>query len=234
MARNPATLLAALLDAAISAPDSQRSHHGATYYATDRNEAFLRGLAVLAGRVAAADASAGPELLARLRELALKAIAVPGGSYGTPRSMKLANSCVNAIADAALPASITELLWVERGTRHGSLLKQVRQAIDAVAAARGMRRDELLEHAVEDHGLGPDGTRSSRLPSGWTIVLQAGTPTAQLAYLDPSGKPRRSLPATVKRARADAVAGLSKQLKAVRGVMSGWVSYSVGGAGPGG
>jgi hypothetical protein len=216
MAPDPAALAGTLLDAALAAPDSERPRHGAGWYATDSNEAFLRGLAILAGLVAAADTGAGPDLLPRLRTLALKAIAIVGGSYGTPRSMKLASSCVKAMADAALPSSVTELLRTERGTRHGSLLKQVRQAIDAVAAARGIGRDELLERAVEDHDLSTDGTRVCRLPSGWTVVLEAGARTAQLCYLDPGGKPRKSLPTAVKQASADAVAGLSKDLKAVR------------------
>jgi hypothetical protein len=170
---------------------------------------------VLAGLAAGSD-PAGVALLPRLRALALKAIAMVGGQYGSPRSIRLANHCVQAIADAALPASVTELLRVERGTRHGTLLRQVRRAVDALAATQGMGRDELLERAVEDHGLDRDGTRQVKLADGWTAVLEAGPRSAQLAYLGPDGKPRKSLPPAVKASSGEALAELQKDVKAVR------------------
>lgn len=113
-----------------------------------------------------------------LRRLALKAITGPGG---TPRSIRLANHAVQAIADAALPASITELLKAERGTGHGTLLRQIRRSIDALAAAQGLTRDELLERAVEDHGLGPDGTTRRPLADSWLAVGTVRGTTGQTA-----------------------------------------------------
>lgn len=214
----PGLLVGALLDAAIAAPDYTiplPASRPAIRYVTGGNEAILCGLAVLAGLVAGSD-PAGVALLPRLRALALKAIVMVGGQYGSPRSIRLANHCVQAIADAALPASVTELLRVERATRHGTLLRQVRQAVDALAAAQGMRRHELLERAVEDHGLDPDGTRRVKLANGWTAVLEAGPLSAQLAYLGPDAKPRKSVPPAVKASSAEALAGLQKNVKAVR------------------
>jgi hypothetical protein len=131
----PVLLAAALLDAAIDAPDFRYSHgHTLTGYVVQGNEALLCAIPVLAGMVAR-KADGGAELLPRLRKLALKAIASIG-EYRSPRSIRLANQCVQAIGDAALPSSVTELLRVERGTRHGALLRQARKAIDALAAAQ--------------------------------------------------------------------------------------------------
>jgi hypothetical protein len=154
--KTPVVAMRALLDAAIGAPDYQhRQRAGILYFATPANEAFLCATTVLAGRAAAGSAQDGSaDLLSHLRQLALKAITIIGGSYGYPRSVRLANHCVQAIADAALPASITELIRTERGTRHGSLLRAARAAVEALAAAQGLTRDELVEMAVEDHGLG--------------------------------------------------------------------------------
>ncbi|HEY6496257.1 MAG TPA: hypothetical protein VIZ43_23500 [Trebonia sp.] len=152
----PASLAGALLDAAVAAEDYETGH-GNTRYVADANEGILCGLAVLGGLAAGGGAA---ELLPALRRLALKAITITDGSWGSPRSIRLANACVQAIADAALPASVTELLRVERGTRHGTLLRQARRSVAALAAAQGMGRDELLEREAEDHGLSP-GWRAS-------------------------------------------------------------------------
>lgn len=213
--RQPAETIAALLDAAVDAPEYEHRFHS-TYtqagYVTKRDEAFLCGISVLAGQ-AAADCA---ELLPRLRRLALKAIAFIGDEYGHPRSGRLANHCVQAIAAAALPSSITELVKMERGTRHGSLLRQVRRAVDELAAGQGLTRTELLEMAVEDHGLSLDGNRHIPLADGWLAIIQADARVARLGYQDPGGKPHKSLPSAIRQASADALAIIGKDIRAVR------------------
>ena len=216
--RGPA-LIRALLDAAVHAPDSayEAGYSSATgpieavRYVTDKNEPVLCGLTVLAGQLAAA----APELLPRLRGLALKAITVIG-PWGNPRSIRLAGHAVQAVTDAALPASLTELLKAERGTRHGTLLRQLRKSIDALAAAQGVTRDQLLERSVEDHDLAPDGTSRRPVAESWQAVIQAGPRTATVSYEDPDGKPRKSLPPAIKSASADALTVMTADLKALR------------------
>lgn len=208
-------LVGVLLDAAIDAEDfeTERRYVGRCLtYVTKANEPIVCGLAVLAGQVAGTGAA---DLLPRLRTLALKAITMIG-PFSESRSIRVATSCVSAIEDAALPASITELLRTERSTRHGTLLRQARTSVDALAAAQGMARDELLERSVEDHGLAADGTRRVTLAAGWTAVLSAGARTAAVEYAGPDGKPRKSPPAQVKQASAGALGTLAADLKAVR------------------
>lgn len=208
-------IIGALLDAALNAQERQPGSGQAagaaflTSFVTSKNQSFLCGLTVLAGQLAADE----PGLLTQLRRLALKAITGPGGY---PRSMRLANHAVQAISDAALPASITELLKAERGTRHGTLLRQIRRSIDSLAAAQSLTRDELLERAVEDHDLGPDGISRRPLARSWLVVLQAGPRTATLGYQAPDGKPRKSLPPDIKDASADALSVIGRDLKALR------------------
>jgi hypothetical protein len=218
--RDPAAAMCALLDAAIGAPDYR--HHqrvDSVIFASPVNEAFLCATTVLASRAAAGSArDDGAGLLSRLRQLALKAITII--SNFQPRSVRLANHCVQAIADAALPSSVTELLRTERGTRYGSLLRAARTAIEALAATQGLTRDELLEMAVEDHGLGSDGTGRAPLAEGWLAVIQASERTASVSYTDPGGTPRKSLPAAIKQASADSLAAVTKDLKAIRVTIS--------------
>ena len=209
-------LIGALLDAAIDAEDFEAEQRYGGWvvpaYVTKANEPVVCGLALLAGQVAGAGAA---DLLPRLRALALKAITMIG-PFSESRSIRLATNCVAAIEDAALPGSVTELLCAERSTRHGTLLRQVRASVDALAAAQGLGRDELLERSVEDHGLAADGTRRVALADGWTAVLSADARTAAVEYADSDGKPRKSLPAPVKRASAAVLSTLTGDLKAVR------------------
>ena len=179
---DPVTMAASMVDAVtdpysaegIGGRDAVHDGVGAENgYLHWNNQAIAGAVPVFAGQAAAAEG--GAALLPRLRRLALKSIA-------GPRSIKLANASVKAIADAGLPASVTELQRVERGTRHGTLLKQARTGIGKLAAAQGLGRDELLERAVEDHGLSPGGTRAIPLADGWTAILAAASRGADITY----------------------------------------------------
>ena len=212
-------IISALMDAALNAADyhyqaGYRSGTGpiqAVGFGTAKNEPALCALTVLAGQLAAAE----PGLLPRLRRMALRAITVVD-STGVPPSIRLAGLAVHAIADAAVPASLTELLKAERGTRHGTLLRQIRKSIDALASAQGLTRDQLLERTVEDHGLGPDGTSRRSLAGSWLAVIQVGPRTAAIDYEDPDGKRRKSLPPAVKNDSAGALTAIRADLKALR------------------
>jgi uncharacterized protein DUF4132 len=187
-------------------------------WAASRNEVMLWGLTGLAA-VIARRYEGGADLLPLLRALAQKAITyIP--DHSSPRSLGLATRCVAAIADAAVPESLPELLRVERGFRHGTIVQKAHRAVGALAARQGLGRDELLELAVERHGLAPDGTRRAELAGGWAAVLAAGPRTARVSYLGPGGKSRASLPAAVKAESADALAALQKDLKAVRSTVA--------------
>lgn len=115
-------------------------------------------------------------MLPRLRRLALKAITVIGGSDGRPRSIRLANHCVEAIAALALPSSVTELLRTERGTRHGSLLRQVRKSVDALAAAQGLTIARRTYPGAGAPGAGGPGLRAEFFfdPADYEDIADSG------------------------------------------------------------
>jgi hypothetical protein len=147
-------------------------------------------------------------------------VTVIGGQFGRPRSLRLANASVQAIADVGAASSITELLALERSVRHGALLKQIRKAVDTLAAAQGMTRDELLERAVEDHGLDPDGTRRVPLSSGSALIEIDGR-SASLVYLDDRHTRRRSVTANLKQTDAETLTALREDLKPIRRTIAG-------------
>jgi hypothetical protein len=212
-------IVSALLDAALNAPDHhyQVGYHSVTGpiravgIGSIKNEPALCGLAVLAGQLAAAE----PGLLPGLRRMVLRSSAGRSDT-GIHPGIRLAGLAVHAIADTAQPASLTELLKAERGTRHGTLLRQIRKSIDALASAQGLTRDQLLERTVEEHGLDADGTSRRSLAGSWLAVIQAGPRTVAVGYEDPDGKPRKSLPPAVKNDSADALTAIRADLKALR------------------
>ncbi|NIK60113.1 DUF4132 domain-containing protein [Kribbella shirazensis] len=216
----PVALIGRLLDAALDAADTnpEYTHNGRTYtvprYAGAGNEAFLCGVVAVAGLLR------DPSLLPQLRRLAVKTVTVIGGQFGNPRSLRLANSSAQAMADVGAPASITELLALERSVRHGTLLKQIRKAIEALASAQGMTRDELLERAVETHDLDADGTRRAPLSRGSAEVVVDGR-TAALLYVDEKQTRRKSVPPDVKQADAEGLAAIRDELKAIRKTIAG-------------
>lgn len=207
-------LLLALLAACMDAADN-RSTHGYLFYAGEVNEQFILGL--LRGCGVVADA----RLLEPLRRLARYMLVPIGDEYPDPRSVKLANAAVVAIADSALPGSIAELLALERSVRHGSLLNQIRKSVDALAAAQGLTRDELLEQAVESHGLSGDGTKTVPLASGGAARIKVDSRTVTLLYEDEAGVLRKTFPAPVKTTDAEVLAELRQELKEIRKTVAG-------------
>lgn len=216
----PTALVGALLDAALDAADSEPEYtsNGRTYtyvrYVNPGNESFLCGVVAVAGVLR--DSS----LLPQLRRLAVKTVTVIGGQFGSPRSLRLANSSAQAMADIGGPSSITELLALERSVRHGTLLRQIRKAIDALAAAQGLTRDQLLERAVETHDLDADGKRRAPLSRGSAEIVVDGR-TAALLYVDEKQTPRKSVPADVKQADAETLAAIRNDLNAIRKTIAG-------------
>lgn len=216
-------LIRAVLQAALDAGDQPvRYDYGTTVfggqesvYETVRfvspiNEAILRNIVWAAA--ALKDAAAIP----LLRALADKTIVVIGGQFGQPRSMRVALACPGAIAEIGAPGSLTALQGLQRSVRHGSLLREVGKAIDALARARHVTRSELLETAVERHDLDEGGQRA--MPVGdWTAALQVtGAGDVETSWLDPSGTARSSLPKSVKDVNAGAAKEVSTAVKAIR------------------
>lgn len=205
-----AGLLASVLDA-----DDAVAEQGWVYFTSERNEDVLRGAIRFAGVLQA------PELVEPLARVARHCVGYIGGQFGSPRSLKLSTSAVAAIVDSAQPDALRELLALERTVKHGTVLKSVRTAIDALAEAQGVTRDDLLEQAVEDHGLGRDGTRTVRLSSRGSARIEVGPRAAGLVFVDEDGGAKKTFPADVKAADETTLAGLRDELKAIRKTLAG-------------
>lgn len=199
----PGALVAGLLAAAEEPLRAARQT-----YLGEPTEHLLRGALRFAGTLE------DPQLLGPLSVTARFMVSV-SGPYSEPRSLKLANAAVVAISDLGLPGSITELQSLQRTIRHGALLNQITKSIDALAAAQGITTDQLLEQAVERHGLDADGTREAPLSRGVARITVTGR-AATLTYVDEQGREKKSFPADVKDASDETLAELKDALKAIR------------------
>ena len=214
---DPAKLAGDLIAALLETDDAERAY-GSEYtiasYLTDANEELAVGVV----RFAATTGDAA--LLPALRQLAVKSVTVIGGEFGSPRSLRLANASAHAIADIGSPAAIGELLALERAVGHGTLLKQIRKAIDGLAEAEGVTREELLERAVESHDLDPEGVREVPLDAG-SARIEVDARSVTLAYVDEDGKRKKTIPKAVREANAEVVAGLRAEMKSIRKTIAG-------------
>lgn len=135
-------------------------------------------------------------------------------------SVRVALAGAWAIAAADQPASVTELLHLERTVRQGLVLVELRAGLDTIAAARGLTREALAERGVDDHGLDADGTRDTPLAVGTgRIVVDARA--AKLVYLDAAGTPRKTIPKAVRDADAVTLGALRTEVRAIRKTLAG-------------
>ncbi|MGL5824407.1 MAG: DUF4132 domain-containing protein [Nocardioides sp.] len=201
--KDPDALASALLDAANRAGLDADTHRAA---------GMLRGIVTLTGIVGNAHA------LRDLRRLAVRCLALhsPGSDIG----LSITNACVGAMAEVGGMTALTEFLALERSVRHGTVLQQVRRAIVKLAAERGLARDELLELAVERHGLDSEGSRRIPLSRGHAIVTVEGW-SVTLSYADAKGTRRKTFPAAVKTEDASVLAELRREVRSIRTTLAG-------------
>lgn len=192
----------------------QRDAGGFTLYApsalvTARNSELLKGLAWCC-----AVHGDDPELVTALGDAAVACYKkIP--NYGA-RSAKVANACVNALADVPSMAAVAQLQRVAQRAKLPSARQVIDGALEAAAARNGLTLDDLADLATPTFGL-RDGVM--RIPVGEFVaeVALAGGSEVRLHWLRPDGKPQASVPAEVKRdfpAELKAVKQTVKDLRA--------------------
>ncbi len=89
-------------------------------------------------------------------------------------------------------------------------LKMIASAIEAAAAKSGMTVDELEDLAVPTGGLGADGTRQEIFGEEGSATLQLDSATGHLSlsWFGADGKPRKAIPAGIKKEFAAEVKAL--------------------------
>jgi hypothetical protein len=172
-------------------------------------EDAMRGAAWLAAMFP--DASRLPVLAS----VAGKCSVIIGGQFGQPRSVAVANAAVLAIAHHEPAAAMSVLLRLERTLRHGAVLNTVRKGVAELAERSGVTPSELLELAVDRHGLDDDASKTVPIGDHAATIRVVPPGVVEVTYADSSGVTVRRLPASVRSGYAEAYAQLRAEQKAI-------------------
>ncbi|MBA9002915.1 DUF4132 domain-containing protein [Thermomonospora cellulosilytica] len=164
-----------------------------------------------------------PDLLDRL----LRGVVVaPEQNARTLPSQALLFEITRAVEAFPTPEAVASLRAVRRTVRHKGVPKQLDRMLKRVDAALAERTEVALR--MPDLGFAADGTL--RTPVGdCTAVVTVGEEDAVLGWHGPDGRPRRSVPAPVRREHGDTVKELRNLVKQVRAHLTTLVRALEGG-----
>ncbi|NJP91757.1 DUF4132 domain-containing protein [Nonomuraea sp. FMUSA5-5] len=131
------------------------------------------------------------------------------GMGSTCRCEPVTNAAVGVLARRGGLDVIVPLSRIQAKVRARSVQRNLSLALDAVAAANGLTREQLLDRTVPTFGLDADGVREERI-GDYRVRLCAGVPA--LRYVNAAGKTVKSLPKELRAELSDLRAVL-KELK---------------------
>ncbi|WP_051367121.1 DUF4132 domain-containing protein [Hamadaea tsunoensis] len=133
------------------------------------------------------------ELLARV---AVAAASTPAGLPGYPRAPRLAASAVTALGRRRPEVALRTLARLASSVRNKALANRVQAALATAAEARGWAPAEVMELAVDDHGLDADG-RLVTAVGAYEVVVEVTADKARL-FVRRGGRALTGVPEAVK------------------------------------
>ncbi|MFG1650110.1 DUF4132 domain-containing protein [Micromonospora sp. NPDC049275] len=179
--------------------------HGRSVH--DDSDRLLRGLVWALSRERDEEAT---DLLARVTATAA---AAPRQASGFPHAQRTAITAVRLLADRDGDAPVRTLARLAGTVRNRAVRSRVEAALTSLGARRGWSLSEVMELAVDDHGLGPDGRLPTPVGSYEATVEIAGDRARLIFARD--GVPLKGVPAQVKQAHGDELAWLRDAVKRV-------------------
>jgi hypothetical protein len=116
---------------------------------------------------------------------------------------------------------VAELVRVRGRMKYVQARQQLEKALTGAAERAGISVADLEEIALPDFGLGPDGNLTETLGDVVAEISIAGSDTVTLAWTAADGKPRKTVPASVKDGHKDALKELRAKVKEIKGLLSG-------------
>ena len=118
-----------------------------------------------------------------------------------PRQPRIGNAAIRGLGQLPHGAGVPELTFLRTKLRDRGALKLIASSIEAAAKNAGMTVDELEDLAVPTGGLDADGTRHETFgeDGAATLTLDAKNAKTNLQWFGPDGKPRKAVPAAVKK-----------------------------------
>ncbi|WP_422740140.1 DUF4132 domain-containing protein [Micromonospora sp. WMMD729] len=186
--------------------DAFTAHGRSVHDDTDR---LLRGLVWALSRERDERAT---ELLARATTSAASA---PRQAAGFPYAPRTAIAAVRLLAERDGDVPLRTLARLAVTVRNKAVRSRVQAALTQLGARRGWSLSEVMELAVDDHGLGPDG-RLCRAVGPYQATVEIVGERARLVFAR-DGVTLKGVPTQVKQSHADDLAelrGLVKQVGA--------------------
>ncbi|MFD0474653.1 DUF4132 domain-containing protein [Nonomuraea thailandensis] len=131
------------------------------------------------------------------------------GMGSTCRCEPVTNAAVGVLARRGGLDVIVPLSRIQAKVRARSVQRNLSLALDAVAAEKGLTREQLLDRTVPTFGLDAGGVREERI-GDYRVRLCADVPT--LRYVNAAGKTVKSLPKDLRAELSD-LRAILKELK---------------------
>ncbi|WP_433121644.1 DUF4132 domain-containing protein [Micromonospora sp. CA-246542] len=184
--------------------DAFTAHGRSVHDDTDR---LLRGLVWALSRERDERAT---ELLARATTSAASA---PRQAAGFPYASRTAIAAVRLLADRDGDVPLRTLARLAVTVRNKAVRSRVQTALTQLGARRGWSLSEVMELAVDDHGLGPDG-RLTRAVGPYQATVEIVGERARLVFAR-DGATLKGVPAQVKQSHEDDLAELRSLVKRI-------------------
>lgn len=173
----------------------------------DDTDRLLRGLVWALSRQPDERAT---DLLARVTVAAATA---PRQASGFPHAQKTAVAAIALLAGRGGEAPVRTLARLAVTVRNKAVQSRVQTALARLGALRGWSLSEVLELAVDDHGLGPDGRLCTRV-GPYEAAIEVTGEKARLTFAR-DAVPLKGVPAPVKQAYGDELRQLRDLAKRV-------------------
>ncbi|MEU7924452.1 DUF4132 domain-containing protein [Micromonospora sp. NPDC049107] len=184
--------------------DAFAAHGRSVHDDTDR---LLRGLVWALSRERDERST---ELLARATTSAASA---PRQAAGFPYASRTAIAAVRLLADRDGDVPLRTLARLAVTVRNKAVRSRVQSALTQLGARRGWSLSEVMELAVDDHGLGPDG-RLRRTVGPYEATVEIVGERARLVFAR-DGVDLKGVPAQVKQSHEDDLAELRGLVKRI-------------------
>lgn len=179
----------------------------------DPNTDTIKALVWMAARV---EDDGMPSVLGRFCETCYRK--VPGVG---PANIKLGNACIYALGEMPGGRAVAELVRLRSRIKFNQGRKQLEKALAEAAERAGLTVADLEEIALPAFGLDADGARQVAMGEVTAEIRITGSDEVTLSWTGADGKPRKSVPASVKADHADELKALRAEIKEIKGLLAG-------------
>lgn len=136
-----------------------------------------------------------------------------------PNSRKVGNSCLWALANKSTPNALAQITRIKSTAKHFSTRKTLEKAVDVVSKKTGKSVADLEEMGVPTHGLQHVGECRITFDTGTAVLRINDFLGADLSWLEPNRKIRKSIPAAVTSKEPEQIKELKRNQKELKNLL---------------